>query len=157
MKIEELRDQSLEELHRLYEESAQQVPDPDDLTGELRGEVLAGRGVARTSAWRTATKYAPWSGLDVGERGGSNVLGYGPLTFERYGFESYVERDREGGSLIFDYDVSENPFALRRVEEHVRRVDDELYLVKVFLNLAGRKVFLYYYAVEPREAEIPVR
>lgn len=157
MRIEELREYGLDELHRLYDESAQQVPDTDDLTGELRGEVLAGRGIARTSAWRTAAKYAPWSGLDVDERGGSNVLGYGPLTFQRYGFESYVERDREGGALVFDYDLPENPFALRRIEEHVRRVDDELYLVKVFANAAGRKLFLYYYAVEPRETEIEVR
>lgn len=156
MKIEELRDYSLEELDRLYDESAQQVPDTEDLKGELRGSVLKGRGLARTSLWRTAAKYAPWAGLDVDERAGSNVIGYGPLTFKRYGFESYVERDKEGGALVFDYDVPENPFALRRIEENVRRVDDDLYLVKVYANVAGRKMFLHYYAVEPREIEIEV-
>ncbi len=157
MKVEELRDYGLDELHRLYDESAQEVPDADDLEGDLRGAVLAGRGIARTSLWRTAARYAPWEGLEVGGRGGSNVLGYGPVTFQRYEFESYVERGKEGGALVFDYDVPENPFALRRIEEHVRRIDDNLYLVKVSANLAGRKLFLHYYAVEPREVEIEVR
>lgn len=156
MRADDLRSLSLDELHSLYSENAQQVPDVDELDGEMKGTVLQGRGPARTSLWTTAAKYAPWMGVDVDAAGGVNVLGYGPLSLERYPFESYVERDREGGELIFDYDVPENPYALRRLEEHVREVDTDLYLAKVYADVAGGKAFLYYYAIEPRETEIDV-
>ncbi len=156
MDAEHLLEYSVDELHEIFEEHRQDVPGEDELEGELKGTVLEGRGVARTGLWKSAANLAPWSGVDIDRYGGSNVVGYGPLSFQRFPFECYVERDREGGALVFDYDLPENPYALRRLEERVRRIDTDLYLVKVVANAAGRKPFLYYYAVEPRETEIEV-
>ncbi len=156
MRLDELRDASLDELHDLYEKG--EIPD-EVPTADMRGVVLAGRGLARTSAWDSVANLAPWSGMRIGDReteDGVNYVGYGPLVFERYGFETYVERDREGGALVLDYDVPENPYALRRLKEHVREVDG-IYLGRAYVEVGGRRVFLHYYAMEPEEAEIPVR
>ncbi|MFP4188088.1 MAG: hypothetical protein ACOCRA_05295 [Halobacteria archaeon] len=158
MRLEDLRDADLDDLNALYEDA--DVPD-EPPQGEMRGAVLAGRGPASTSVWKTAARYAPWSGMRLGdtpapEQDGVNRLGYGPLTFERYGFESYVERDRDGGALVLDYDVRENPYALRRLKERVREFGD-LYLGKAYLSVGGRDIFLHYYAMEPVEREIPIR
>jgi hypothetical protein len=159
MRVRDLSDADLNELDALYEDA--EVPD-EPPEGDMRGEVLAGRGPARTSVWKRAARYAPWSGMRVDSTAGApdedgiNRLGYGPLTFERYGFEAYVERDRDGGALVLDYDVRENPYALRRLKERVRRVDD-VYLGRAFLRVGGRDVFLHYYAMETVERGIPIR
>lgn len=157
MRLDELRDAPLDELHELYEDG--EIPD-EEPTGDMRGIVLSGRGPARTSAWNRLANLAPWSGMRLGSGGeaddGVNYVGYGPLTFERYGFESYVEQDREGGALVLDYDVPENPYVLRRLKEYVREVDG-VYLGRAYAEVGGRRVFLHYYAMEQKEAEIPVR
>lgn len=157
MRLEELRDSSAEELHALYDDG--EIPD-DVPEADMRGVVLAGRGPARTSAWNRIANLAPWSGMRIGDAGetgdGVNYVGYGPLVFERYGFETYVEQDREGGALVLDYDVPANPYALRRLKEYVRKVDG-VYLGRAYVEIGGRRVFLHYYAMEPEETEIPVR
>ena len=159
MRLDDLRHADLDELDALYEDA--EVPD-EPPEGDVRGAVLAGRGPARTSVWKRAARYAPWSGMRIDdtagepEEDGINRLGYGPLTFERYGFETYIERDRDGGALVLDYDVRGNPYALRRLEERLRRLDG-VYLGKAYLRLGGRQVFLHYYAMEPAEREIPIR
>jgi hypothetical protein len=159
MRIRDLRDAELRDLHALYDDADA----PDELPeGETRGAVLAGRGPTNSSVWRRAARYAPWSGMRLGETAGApeedgiNRLGYGPLTFERYGFEAYAERGADGGALVLDYDVPENPYALRRLKERVRRVDD-VYLGKAYLRVGGSEVFLHYYAMEEVERDIPIR
>jgi len=154
MRLRDLREADLEDMNALYEDGG--VPD-EPPSGDMRGAVLSGRGPARTSVWKTAARYAPWSGMRLGgdEDGGMNRLGYGPLTFERYGFEAGVEGG-DDGALVLDYDVPENPYGLRRLEERVRRVDD-VYLGRAYLRVGGRDVFVHYYAMEPVEREIPVR
>lgn len=159
MRLRDLRDADLEELNALYEDA--DVPD-EPPEGDARGAVLAGRGPARTSVWKRAARYAPWSGMRLEgtagapEQDGINRLGYGPLTFERYGFGAHVERDKDGGALVLDYDVPENPYALRRLEERLRRLNG-VYLGKAYLRVGGGRVFLHYYAIEPVEREIPIR
>jgi hypothetical protein len=155
MRVKDLRDADTDELDALYEDG--EIPDelPE---GELRGEVLAGRGPARTSAWKRAARYAPWSGMrgdTLGDEDGVNRLGYGPLAVERYGFRIDVERG-DGGALVLDYDVPDNPYALRRLEERVRKVNGVL-LGKAYLRIGGRRVFLHYYAMQPVEHEIPIK
>jgi len=158
-RLGDLRDADLSELHALYDEG--ELPDEEDIHGELRGEVLAGRGIGRTRLWRRAANLAPWAGMriDTDDGGGVNHIGFPPLVFDRYGFETYVEKDREGGALVLDYDVEGNPYALRRLEERLREIEDGLFLGKSFVRVGGRRVFLHYYAVESAESigtEIPV-
>lgn len=154
LRLEDLRDADLSELHALYEEG--EVPDEDDVRGEMRGLTLAGRGVARTRLWRRAANLAPWAGMRMNDDGGVNHVGFPPLVLDRYNFETYVERDKEGGALVLDYDVPENPYALRRLEERLREIEDDLFLGKSYLRLGGRRVFLHYYAVEPTTGKIPI-
>ncbi len=155
LRLDDLRDADLSELYALYEEG--EVPDEEDVRGEMRGLTLAGRGVARTRLWRRAANLAPWAGMRIEDRGGVNHVGYPPLVFDRYGFETYVERDKEGGALVLDYDMEENPYALRRLEERLREIEDGLFLGRSYLRVGGRRVFLHYYAVEPAEGrEIPI-
>jgi len=159
MRLRDLRNADLDDLNVLYEDADLPEETPE---GGMRGAVLAGRGPARTPLWKRTVRYAPWSGMRLGDTAGApdedgiNRLGYGSLTFERYGFESYVESDRDDGALVLDYDVRENPYALRRLKERVRCVDG-LYLGKAYLRVGGTEVFLHYYAMEPAEREIPIR
>jgi len=141
MRLKDLRYADLDRLHELYDSG--EVPDEDEVVGDMRGTVLAGRGIARTELWRRGSKYLPWAGMRVDESDGINHLGYSPLVLEKYGFEKYVEQGREGGSLVLDYDVRENPYWLQRLTERVRDVN-------------GREVFVHYYAMEPEDSEIPV-
>jgi hypothetical protein len=152
MRPKDLRDATVEELQELYDEG--QIPDETEL-GDATGEVLAGRGLANTSVWRRTAKYSPWAGMRLDDE--INRLGYGPLTLEKYGFDTYVEQDKEGGALVLDYDIPENPYALRRLVERVREIEGGLLLGKAYLRVGGREVFLHYYAMEPVEREIPIR
>jgi hypothetical protein len=155
LRLEDLRDADLSELHALYDEGT--VPDEEDVHGEMRGLVLAGRGIGRTRLWRRAANLAPWAGMRVEGSGGVNHIGFPPFVFDRYGFESHVEREGDGGALVLDYDVEENPYALRRLEERLRGIEDGLFLGKSYLRVGGGSVFLHYYAVESAEGrEIPV-
>lgn len=156
LRLEDMRDADLSELHALYDEG--EVPAEKDVHGEMRGLVLAGRGIGRTRLWRRAANLAPWAGMriDTDDGGGVNHIGFPPLVFDRYGFESHVERDREGGALVLDYDVGENPYALRRLEERLREIEDGLFLGKSYLRAGGRSFFLHYYAVEPEAVRIPI-
>jgi len=154
LRLGDLRDADLRELHALYEEG--EVPNEDDVRGEMRGLTLAGRGVARTRLWRRAANLAPWAGMRIDEHDGVNHVGFPPLVTDRYGFETYVERGKDGGALVLDYDVEENPYALRRLEEHLREIEEGLFLGRSYLRVGGRRVFLHYYAVEPTTGEIPI-
>ena len=154
LRLEDLRDADLSELHAVYDEGT--VPDRDDVSGEMRGMVLAGRGIGRTRLWRRGANLTPWAGIRIDDEGGTNRVGFPPVVFDRYGFEKYVERDEEGGALVLDYDIVENPYALRRLEERLREIEDGLFLGKSYLRVGGRSVFLHYYAVEPAAVEIPI-
>lgn len=154
LRLEDLRDADLDELNALYDDG--ELPDEDDVRGEMRGIVLAGRGIGRTRLWRRAANLAPWAGMRVEDDGGVNHVGFPPIVFDRYGFETYVEQDKEGGALVLDYDVEENPHALRRLEEHLREIEKDLFLGKSYLRLGGRRFFLHYYAVEPTVGKIPI-
>jgi len=94
--------------------------------------------------------------VDTDDGGGVNHVGFPPLVFDRYGFESHVERNEEGGALVLDYDVEENPYALRRLEERLREIEDGLFLGKSYLRAGGGRFFLHYYALEPQKGRIPV-
>lgn len=145
LRLEDLRDADLSELHALYDEGT--VPEEKDINGEVRGLVLAGRGIGRTHLWRRAANLAPWAGMRIEEGGGVNRIGFPPVVFDRYSFESYV--DRKEGALVLDYDAEENPYALRRLEERLREIEDGLFLGKSYLRVGGGRFFLHYYAVEP--------
>jgi len=154
MRLEDLRHADLDRLHEMYDSG--EVPEEDEVMGDMRGAVLAGRGVGRTELWKRVSRYLPWAGMRIEDGEGINHLGYSPLVVERYGFEKYVERGREGGALVLDYDVRENPYWLRRLTERVRKIEDGLLLGKASLSVGGREVFVHYYAMEPEDSEIPV-
>jgi len=154
LQLKDLRDADLSELHVLYDDG--ELPDEDDFGGEVRGVVLAGRGIGRTRLWRRAANLMPWAGMRLNDDGGVNHVGYPPVVFDRYGFETYVEQNREGGALVLDYDTDENPYSLRRLEEHLREIETDLFLGKSYLRLGGRRLFLHYFAVEPTAGKIPI-
>ena len=155
LRLKDLRDADLSELHALYDEG--EVPDEDDIHGEMDGLTLAGRGLARTRLWRRTANLAPWAGMRIDtEDGGVNHIGFPPLVFDRYGFESYVERDKKAGALVLDYDLKENPYWIRRLKERLREIEDGLFLGKSYLRVGGRRAFLHYYAVEPEAVRIPI-
>lgn len=154
LRLDDLHEADLTELHALFDTG--EVPDEEAARGEMRGKVLAGRGLGRTRLWRRAANLAPWAGMRIENGGGVNHVGYPPLVFDRYAFESHVEQGKDGGALVLDYDVKENPYALRRLEERLREIEDGLLLGKSYLRVGGRRVFAHYYAVEPQGGRIPI-
>lgn len=154
MRLEELRKADLDRLHGLYDSG--EMPEENDLRGNMRGSVLGGRGLGRTDLWKRTSKYIPWAGMAVGDSDGMNHLGYSPFVIEKYGFDKYVEQDAGGGAVVLDYDVKENPYALRRLTERVRKIEDGVLLGKAFVEFGRRDVFVHYYAMVPETSEIPI-
>lgn len=73
-----------------------------------------------------------------------------PTRFGR--FDIRIDKYNKG-SAIFDYDIDDNNLILRRVRDEVRKVNDNLFIGKLYLLLGNKEIFLNYFAME-RESRI---
>ena len=149
-----LRAPTLLELYRTAE-----VPSVPELDGELRGRMLAVRGVGRIgfallrafAAWR----HFPWRGKSFAAHtsatrgdGINRVLGDArPRRWFR--FETFVGPSRADGGDAFqlDYDNADNPFFIRAIKDEVRRVAPGLFLGQAYIVLFGKPRLALYFAL----------
>jgi len=145
-----------EALRALY--LAGTTPAIGDVRGDLRGRMLAVRGVGRFvgallrafARWR----FFPWRGksftpLAVGRGEGINRV-FGDSRPRRwFRFETFVAASRAGGGDAFqlDYDNPGNPFFIRAIKDEIRCVAPGLYLGQAYAVLFGKPRLVLYFGL----------
>lgn len=122
----------------------------DDLEGHLKGLHYSGAGPLDNRLWKSMFNSSPWRGMTVTGSTGVNHLGYPPVTFDAVEFTVEETTLDSGDALLFDYS-RHNPPPLSGIREHVREVDDDVYLVTANYEFAGELRFMYYFGLEPTE------
>ena len=150
--MSELEDMLEMDRRRLDAEfSAGAAPDVEDIQGYLRGVHLAGAGVLDGWVWKRSSNVAPWRGMTVDGDEGVNELGYPPLTFQAVEFDVSTTSLEDGDAVLFDYGDRNHP-PLCGIREHVRRVDDDVYLAAARYSVRDDLRFMYYFGLEPAES-----
>ena len=155
---EQLLELDKNELDELFAEG--ETPTVDEMEGETRGIVLAGRGTLRTGVGREIANLPllPWKGKKIEGGQGVNRFGYGPLSQQGFEFNTRISESLQGWGtvLVFDYDVASNPPGVKRVRDDLKKIDDGLYLGTSNLEIGGTHRFLLYFALEKTEKKIDV-
>lgn len=126
------------------------------LSGDLRGRMLAvpalpdfitqpARAWARTSSF-------PWRGKSFRPLGDDHGEGINRLlfdTFKLFRFETRVTPSRHDGkpALELDYDLPENPFFIRAIEDEIRQIGPGLFLGQAWLRIGASKSFVLWFAL----------
>lgn len=158
--LDDLEAMTRTELDELFDGAA--TPSVEELDGEYRGRVLSGpvfpldnSDLATTvtmalvnnptNPWRGKT-FTPL-GTDHGE--GVNLLGLGPFESEVLDFDYRVAPATYGDDdcVFLDYDRPENPRGARRIRDELKRVDDGLYLGRLYLEGGDGMHFVLYWAL----------
>lgn len=153
---EDLQGRSEEELDELYREAT--TPGIQELEGRYHGTVVSGR-VFPLDLDETLQivnmPWMPWGGkkfypIDEDEARGCNWYQVGPI--ERNGY-SFVGRHApaiygRAEAYVFDYDLPDNPGAVRNVRDELKKVHDGLYLGRTYMRIRGEHQFVLYFALE---------
>jgi hypothetical protein len=136
------------------------VPRLPDLTGDLRGRMLAWQGVSGLPAQliRTlaSTSNFPWRGKTFqhssdGAGGGDNRVVSD--RFHLFKFDTFVGPSRAGAfeSVQLDYDKPSNPFFIRAIKDEVRELRPGLWLGQAYLVVGKSEPRLVlYFGLEQR-------
>lgn len=155
--VDGLLDLSPEQLRELY--VAARTPQLEDLTGDLRGRMLAidllppaldrlPRAWARTRAF-------PWRGKSftaLGEDRGEGINRVVSDRFRIFRFETSIAPSRAGDfdALQLDYDLPDNPFFIRAIEDELRELRPGLYLGQAWLRTGDTRRLVLYFGLESR-------
>jgi hypothetical protein len=139
------------DLRLLYE--AAETPRLADLSGSLRGRILALPGVhgLPAAAMRAFAKWDrfPWRGKnfrDTAERIGEGSNRLFTDRFSTWPFSTSVGPSRAGGfdAVHLDYDRPGNPFYVRHIRDEVRALKPGLFLGQAYLVLGKPRLLLYF-------------
>jgi hypothetical protein len=141
-------------LERLY--ATARVPQVDDLSGDLRGRMLAVPVLppALSGPVRAFASHArfPWRGKSFSAHSADRGEGINRIFsdgFRRYRFETFVGPSRAGAfdALQLDYDLPENPFFIRPIKDEVRELRPGLWLGQAWLQLRGQTHLVLYFGL----------
>jgi hypothetical protein len=138
-KLDQLLDRSAKELEAMYARA--RVPRVSAIRGDLRGRMLAvvivPNAVRRVLRRFAGSRAFPWLGKSfhplAGERGeGQNRVVSNRVKLFR--FETSIGPSRAGAfdAVQLDYDLRENPWAIRRIKDEIREVRPNLYLGQAY-------------------------
>ncbi len=154
---EDLQGMAESELDDLYYDAA--TPEIQELEGKYTGAVVEGRMFPLHSEEALDLlnmSWMPWGGkkfypIDEEEARGCNWYRIGPFEHNGYGFVGRHTPAVYGpaDAYIVDYDLPDNPGALRSVRDEVKRVNDDLYLGRTYMRIRGEHQFLMYFTLEP--------
>lgn len=124
---------NLKELEEMYEDGS--AIEPEELDGE----------------YFVVVPWFPWLSLEPLKHrkvveyggGGDNVL----LDNVRFG---RFKLEKQGDSLLIDYDQEENSPVMRGVVDRLRRLSDGRIVGKLYYKVFGREVFLMYFEMRPK-------
>ena len=144
-------------LGRLY--AGARTPRVADLTGDLRGRMLALVAAPRWLFWWVSlwarTKSFPWlgksfraDGLDAARGTGINRVFNDHTRWFR--FDTCIAPSRAGAFDAFqlDYDNADNPFFIRAIKDEVRELRPGLYLGQAYLKTKRREILVLYFGLE---------
>lgn len=150
--LDDLLVATLPELERLYANAS--VPEIEDVSGALRGRMLAVAGLPDAIArpirrWASGTAF-PWRGKTFRPIDSTRGRGINRVASERwelYPFVTYIGKSNGGDfdSLHLDYDLPENPFFIRPIHDEIRELSPGLWLGQAYLvGSKGMHMALYF-------------
>lgn len=153
--LDALLDLSADQLEALY--VGARTPRVGDLSGDLRGRMLAvallppaldrlPRAWARTRAF-------PWRGKSFSPRDEDRGDGINRVLSDRlklFRFETSIGPSRAGDfdALQLDYDLPDNPFFIRAIEDEVRELRPGLWLGQAWLRTGAKRTMVVYFGLE---------
>jgi hypothetical protein len=153
--LDDLAALTADEAHGIYAAAA--TPTIAEVTGDLRGRMLAFNGLGRGLLARALRAFArwrffPWRGKSFKALGPDHGEGINRVFGDRkprqwFRFETKIGPSRAGNFDAFhlDYDNPGNPFYIRAIKDEIRRVRPGLYLGQAYLVTRKRtKLVLYF-------------
>ena len=150
--LDDLLAMSPDRLAALYAGAA--VPRLDEVSGDLRGRMLAWPALARGPVaallrrWASSSRF-PWRGKSFtpGDERGEGINRVVLDRFRLYRFETFIGRSRAGAfdALQLDYDRPDNPFFIRPIRDEIRELSPGLYLGQAWLEIGSRPPALALY------------
>jgi hypothetical protein len=158
-RLDELLRADAETLGRLY--AAARTPKVADLTGDLRGRMLALVALPRWLFWWASlwarTGIFPWLGKSFRAEGLDAARGTGLNRVFRdktrwFRFDTFIAPSRAGKFDAFqlDYDNPDNPFFIRAIKDEVRELRPGLFLGQAYLKTKRREILVLYFGLEKK-------
>lgn len=125
------------------------VPKSDDFRGRrFRVVMLTGLFPAMRKHWKRFNEislYSEWDGCNIkGDLNGNH---------SKWGYFRLIPvstiRDLKG-YFMFDYDIPQNGFWLRRIKDEVRKVTEHVHLGKFYYRVLGRYFFIGFFLLIER-------
>ena len=158
--LQELCDLEHPELVELYKHAA--PPAISALSGDLRGRMLAvlvlPDFITRPIRALARTDFFPWRGKSFRQLGDENGEGINRIIIDAlklFRFETRVTPSRHDGqpAVELNYDLPENPFFIRAIEDEIRELRPGLFLGQAWLRLGMAKHFVLWFGLEKRDQE----
>ena len=162
--LDDLAAMTADELHQVYAACA--TPTIAEVSGDLRGRMLAFNGLGRGLLARALRAFArwrffPWRGKSFKTLGPDRGEGINRVFGDRkprhwFRFETKIGPSRAGGFDAFhlDYDNPGNPFYIRAIKDEIRRVQPGLYLGQAYLLTRKRARLVLYFGLAVPSAEV---
>ena len=156
--VQDLCDLEHPELVQLYKHGT--PPDFAALSGDLRGRMLAAPAlpefITRPARAFARTDYFPWRGKSFRQLGDDHGEGINRIfvdALKLFRFETRVTPSRHDGkpAVELNYDLPENPFFIRAIEDEIREVRPGLYLGQAWLRLGLARHFVLWFGLERSE------
>lgn len=126
------------------------------LSGDLRGRMLAVPAlpdfITRPARAWARTPTFPWRGKSFRPLGDDNGEGINRVfvdTFKLFRFETRVTPSRHDGrpAVELNYDLPENPFFIRAIEDEIRQIGPGLFLGQAWLRVGAAKHFVLWFGL----------
>ena len=154
--LDDLLQLDAETLGRMYETA--RVPRLSDVTGDLRGRMLAlpalGGVVAGAVRAFASSRAFPWKGksfraMPANEERGDGINRVVLDRWRLYRFETFVGKSLAGDfdAVQLDYDNEDNPFFIRPIRDEIREIAKGLYLGQAYFKTAKDAHLVLYFAL----------
>jgi hypothetical protein len=155
--LDDLARKNATELGAIYAKGT--LPTLADLDGAPLGRMLAfvgplGRGRAADGLRRFAESlYFPWGGKSFTSKSSREGAGINRVRVlgDLFRFETRIGPSKVDGKpcLILDYDLSPNPWFIRKIHDELRQVSPRLFLGPAMWKTRGGAKLVLYFAIAP--------
>jgi hypothetical protein len=132
------------------------------LDGHPRGRMLAVRtldagAVARTLRSFSGASFFPWGGKSFAAKGAAAGTGVNRVHLlgrhQLFPFETFFGPSRVDGRpcVVLDYDLPDNPWAIRQIHDEVREVSPGLFLGPAMWKTKDAPAFVLWFALDTRD------
>jgi len=154
LSLDDLLSLDLKGLEELYRKA--DVPKLEEIHGDLRGRMLATTilkepfaSLAR--AWAGSMSF-PWRGKSFTPLGNDRGQGMNRVFNDRtrlFRFETSIGKSKAGDfdAVHLDYDLPENPFFIRPIQDEIRKIGSKLYLGQAYLALPKSTTLILYFGL----------